>query len=241
MIPKIAVASAVLLFALSAAGAAQQPSCPNPQSPRNLNPQTTPSPYDQTAKQSIVDWAPPAQTVQYRARRDCAPQTLRVCGQHYHFPVENRQECDGEARPSDKAGGEVKTGDRIEIHTVYAAKVHPFNDCDPVTLDCCEAGPFVVLAWSATVIAGSEGAPIAPLTWPPIVPPTGRPLAEWSGSTTNADRYPGECKPPAEWSFRLGCAFRVSDTQLKPLKYPKPARDLQPCNRLSRDLTRVEP
>ena len=56
-----------------------------------------------------------------------------------------------------------------------------------------------------------------------------------------ADRYPGECKPPAQWSFRLGCDFRVSEAQLQPLKHPDPARGLQPCNRLSRDLTRVMP
>src|SRR3954447_22788080 len=126
-IPRPAIWGAVLLLALAAPGAAQQPSCPNPQSPRNLNPQSTPQPYDQTSKQSIVDWTPPAKTVQYRARPDCAPQTLRICGQHYHFPVENQQGCDGEVRRPEKAEEEVQTGDRIEIHTVYAAKVRPFN------------------------------------------------------------------------------------------------------------------
>jgi hypothetical protein len=234
VILKTAVSSAALLLVLSVPGAAQQPSCPNPQSPRNLNPQATPSPYDQRSQQSIVAWSPPAKTVQYRARPNCAPQTLRFCGQHYHSPVENTQGCRGEVRPAETAAGvEVKPGDLVEIHTVYAARVHPFDDCDPVTLECCEAGPFVVLAYSATVTRGGPEEP--------IVPPTGRPLAEWSGSTTNADRYPGECKPPAQWSFRLGCDFRVSEGQLKALKHPDPARGLQPCNRLSRDLTQVVP
>jgi len=230
---KSAGVGAVLLLALAAPGAAQQPSCPNPQSPRNLDPAAVPSVYDQTSRQSIVEWLPPATSVQYRARPGCAPQILQLCGQHYHAPIENTQGCQGEPKEPGKAGGEVKPGDRVEIHTVYASRVHPFSGCDPVTLDCCEAGPFVVLAYSATVTAGGQAEP--------IVPPTGRPLAEWSGSTTNADRYPGECKPPAQWSFRLGCDFKVSEAQLKPLKHPDPARGLQPCNRLSRDLTRVVP
>jgi hypothetical protein len=229
---KPAVGSAVLLLALVAPGAAQQPSCPNPQSPRDLNPRTHPSLYDQTSRQSIAEWLPPADSVQYRARPGCAPQRLLRCGQHYHYPIENTQGCPGEAPRAGTAGGEVKPGDRVEVHTVFSSKVRSGN-CDPVTLDCCEEGPFLVLAWSATVTAGGQAVP--------IVPPTGRPLAEWSGSTTNADQVPGECKPAAQWSFRLGCGFRVSEAQLKELKHPDPARGLQPCNRLSRDLTRVMP
>src|SRR5262249_10298282 len=103
--------SAALLLALAAPGAAQQPSCPNPQSPRALNRATVPPLYDQTSRQSIVEWLPPAQTVQYRARPGCAPQTLRFCGQHYHWPVENIQGCPGEPKEPGKAGAEVKPED----------------------------------------------------------------------------------------------------------------------------------
>jgi hypothetical protein len=224
----------VLLLALSIPAAAQQPNCPNPQSPRDLNPATVPLPYDLTSRQSIVDWVPPAKEVQYRARRDCAPQTLHYCGQHFHAPVENLQGCKGEPKirlTTDEVAKEVKPGDLVEIHTVYAAKVRPFADCDPVTLSCCEEGPFLVIAYSATVTAGGKEEP--------IVAPNARPYAEWSGSTTNDDNKPGECKPPAQWSFRMGCDFTVSEGQLKALQHPDPARPLQACNRLSRDLTRV--
>jgi len=225
---KTAVWSAVLLLAVSWPGTAQQPSCPNPQSPRNLDP-ATPSLYDLTSKKSIAEWTSPATSIQYYARPGCVPQTLQRCGQHYHAPVENTQGCGGEA--SVRTGEEVRPGDRVEVHTVFASKVKPDN-CDPTTLGCCEEGPFVVLAYSATVTQGGEATP--------IVPPSGRPLAEWSGSTTNADSKPGECKPPAQWSFRLGCDFKISEAQLKTLKHPDPARGVQPCNRLSRDLTKVE-
>jgi hypothetical protein len=219
---KTAVWSAVLLLAVSLPGTAQpQPSCPNPQSPRNLNPSSS-SLYDRTSRNSIVQWTPPATSVQYYARPGCTPQRLVRCGQHYHAPVENTQGCLGE------------TGQGwVEIHTVFAAELSSNPDCDPVTLDCCKTGPFVVLAYSARVTPGGVATP--------IVPPGGRPLAEWSGSTTNADNPPGECKPPAEWSFRLGCGFTVSAKQLESLKHPDPARPLQACNRLSRDLTRVVP
>ena len=217
---KSVVSSAVLLLAVSSPGIAQQPSCPNPQSPRNLNP-TNPSLYDMTSKNSIVQWTPPAASVQYFARPGCAPQRLVRCGQHYHAPVENTQGCQGE------------TGHGwVEIHTVFAAEVNS-GSCDPVTLECCKTGPFVVLAYSAKVTPGGVATP--------IVPPGGRPLAEWSGSTTNADTIFGECKPSAQWSFRLGCGFTVSAKQLEALKHPDPARPLQPCHRLSRDLTRVVP
>ena len=53
------------------------------------------------------------------------------------------------------AGAEVKPGDFVEIHTAYAAKVRP-KDCNPETLECCEAGPFVVLAYSAKVTSGGQ-------------------------------------------------------------------------------------
>ena len=217
---KTAVWSAVLLLAVALPGAAQQPSCPNPQSPRKLDPSNH-SLYDVTSKNSIVKWSPPASSIQYYARPGCAPQTLQRCGQHYHAPVENTQGCPGETGPG-----------WVEVHTVFAAEVSSGN-CDPVTLDCCKKGPFVVLAYSARVTPGGVATP--------IVPPGGRPLAEWSGSTTNADMIFGECKPPAEWSFRLDCGFTVSEEQLKSLKHPDPARPLQPCHRLSRDLTKVVP
>lgn len=230
-IARVACLGGSLLVALAAAGTGQQPSCPNPQTPRNLDPKVS-GLYDKVTRSSIVNWAPPAQSVEYRARPECAPQKLLRCGQHYHFPVENTQGCQGEARSRNaaRAAAEPQPGDLVEVHTVFASKVRA-SGCDPVTLDCCEKGPFLVLAYAAKVTAGGAAVP--------IVPPTGRPLAEWSGSTTNEDAVPGECKPPAEWSFRLRCDFTINQAQLRELKHPDPARPLQPCDRLSRDLAHV--
>jgi hypothetical protein len=93
-------------------------------------------------------------------------------------------------------------------------------------------GPFLVRAFNAKVTAGGSG---------PIEPPPGRPLAEWSGSTTCPDCAPGICKAAAQWSFRLGCGFELGIEQLRRFRHPHEARGLQTGYRLSHDLTLVTP
>jgi hypothetical protein len=224
---KTALGSAALALALPLCAAAQQPACPNPQSPRNLDPRVN-GVYDQTRTWSIVAWTSPAQSIQYRARQGCSGQTLQRCSEHYHYPVENTQGCSGELAKSTKPG--VAPGDRVEIHLAFSPQVG--TNCDRRTLDCCQGEPKVVIAYSATVKTGGNPAL-------PIAPPRGGQLAEWSGSATDPDNPLGECKAPAQWSFHLGCTYQIGQAQLNPLGAPKPARGLQPCNRLSRDLARV--
>jgi hypothetical protein len=230
---KTLVLLAVSLAVLGSPAAAEGPTCPNPQSPRNIDLKSRPSPYFLTSNNSIVSDATPESLV-YLARSGGPGQKLLRCGQHYHYPIENRQGCpSGVASPKGAVSAEpgpVKPGDWIEIHTVYAAKVKS-GDCDPETLECCEEGPFLVRAFEAKVTRGGRGGA--------IVPPPGRPLAEWDGSTTGGEKEPGECKPAALWSFRLGCSFRVSEEQVKAFHHHDPARPLQPADRVSRDLTLV--
>jgi hypothetical protein len=230
---KTFVLLAALVF-LGAPLAAEGPTCSNPQSPRNLDIKSHPSLYFLTSNNSIVSDATPESLV-YLPRSGGPGQKLLRCGQHYHHPSENRQGCPGETAPPPPCTGSgepgpVKPGDWIEVHTVYAAKVKS-GDCDPETLQCCEEGPFLVRAFEAKVTRGGRGGA--------IVPPPGRPLAEWSGSTTGREKEPCECKPAALWSFRLGCGFRVSEEQLKAFHHHDPARSLQPADRVSRDLTLV--
>ncbi len=59
------------------------------------------------------------------------------------------------------------------------------------------------------------------------------------GSTTGLEKKFCECKAAAQWSFRLGCDFTVSQGQLGRFRGYDPARPLQPENRLSRDLALV--
>jgi hypothetical protein len=99
----------------------------------------------------------------------------------------------------------------------------------PESLDCCK-GTVLVRAFAARVTAG--GSPTV------IVPPSGRPLAEWSGSATG-DSPGGECKSAAQWSFHLGCNFTVSQVQLASFAHADPARPIPPPARLSDDLTLV--
>jgi hypothetical protein len=167
-------------------------------------------------------------SIEYTPRAGGNPTTLSRCGQHYHLPIEAPQGCKGEITP----GKKPQPGNWVEIHTVYASKVG-HDKCNPETLECCEAGPFVVRAFAAQVTAKG--------TDEPIVPPPGLPLAEWSGSTTGADKEPEQCKPAAQWSFRLGCDFTVSEAQLGHFKHADPARPVQPAARLSKDLTLVTP
>ena len=75
----------------------------------------------------------------------------------------------------------------------------------------------------------------------PIEPPSGGPLAEWTGSTTGPNETPGQCKPEAQWSFRLGCGFTLSAGQLSGFDHAHAARGLQAGYRASQDLTLVNP
>jgi hypothetical protein len=222
----------LVLFAVSPAGAGDDGYCPNAQSPRDLDRSVQPSLYALAGPSSFLTQTSD-QEVTYAPRVGGPPMVLHRCGQHYHFPIENPQGCKGE---TEAKGGEAKgpppPGSWVEVHTVFAAVVRT-GQCDPETLDCCEKGPFVVRAFTARVTAGGKPAPIEP--------PPGRPLAEWSGSTTGPDRTPDECKPAALWSFRLGCDFTVSEGQLGRFHHVDPARPVQTGNRLSRDLTMIGP
>lgn len=227
-----AISAALIATALSLPAAAQESQCCTPQSPRVIDRQATPSPYNGTYSTSIVAEQTDPNVIAYLARAGVTSQTLSRCGQHYHFPIETPQGCPGEIPATDEAAEKPKPGQWVEFHTVYATKVRP-SGCDPETLDCCEAGPFVVRAFAAKVTAGGMPGP--------ILLPTGRPLAEWTGSTTGKEAVPNECKPEANWSFRLGCDFTVSEAQLSLFRHVDPARPLQPADRLSRDLTLVPP
>jgi len=228
--------AAVVLLAAAAAGADQAPACANGQSPRNVDRRADPSPYQLTGHTSFIGRTEPGSLV-YLPRPGGEPQTLYRCGQHYHFPIETPQGCRGETPEASTKAASTKAappppGSRIEIHTVYAANRAAPPGCDPETLGCCTDPPFLVRAFSATVSERGEG---------PIEPPAGRPLAEWSGSTTGPESAPGECKPPALWSLRLGCGFTVGTAQLEQFKHADPARPVQHGERLSRDLTLVRP
>src|SRR5256885_305953 len=77
---------------------AEGPTCPNPQSPRNVDPRSRPSPYFLTSNNSIVSDATPESLV-YLPRSGGPGQRLLRCGQHYHHPSENRQGCQREIAP----------------------------------------------------------------------------------------------------------------------------------------------
>lgn len=223
-----AVLSFTTLAAALPAAAAEGPVCLDGQSPRLVDPRAEPSPYQLVGVDSFLARADDETTV-YLPRPGGPEVTLHRCGQHYHFPIENPQGCGGET--GEYGEGKPGPGSRIEIHTVYAANDEHPRDCDPETLACCTTGPFLVRAFSATIAErGGDG---------PISPPAGRPLAEWSGSTTGAESRPGECKPAAQWSLRLGCGFTVSAAQVERFHHVDPARPVQQGERLSRDLTLV--
>jgi hypothetical protein len=242
-----ACAAALLLLAVVGAPASAAefaPACSNAQSPRDVVAQ-----IDGQSGRSIVE-AVDAERVIYTPRDGGESRKLSRCGQHYHFPIENHQRCAGEIAAPEELGrhatmggddghaGNPGPGDVVEVHTVFAARVDPNHCpsagdcCDPESLDCCKEGPFVVRAFNATVTAGGEPGPIET--------PPGRPLAEWSGSTTGLDREPRECKPAAQWSFRLGCGFELTEGQLRAF-HPHAARGLQTGYRVSNDLTLVTP
>ncbi len=229
-IPK-AVSAVLIAAALSLPAAAQQLPCNIPQTPRNIDPKASPSPYYGTYTTSFVEQTVADELV-YEPRQGVTSYRLQRCGQHYHFPIEHPQGCQGEIPATGEAAEKPRPGQWVEVHTVYAARALPCG-CDPETLDCCLLPPFVVRAFAAKVTAG--GVP------GPIPPPTGYPLAEYTGSTSGEEAGPDECKPEANWSFRLSCGFTVSEAQLNLFHHVDPARPLQPADRLSRDLTLVEP
>lgn len=235
------LAAGLLLAAAPAWGGEEGAYCPNAQSPRELDRGARPSPYELTSQSSIVGRVEPGSIV-YLPRVGGETVTLYRCGQHYHRPIENLQGCPGEkattggedeAAEAAEAAGPPPPGTWVEIHTVYAANQNAPAGCDPETLSCCTDPPFLVRAFNATVTPRGEPGP--------IVPPDGRPLAEWSGSTTGAEDEENECKPAALWSFRLGCGFTVSQAQLGQFRHADPARPVQRGTRLSRDLTLVSP
>jgi hypothetical protein len=213
--------AALLLTSLAARGAVAprcEPLCPVPQSPRNISPGL----FNIAGSRSVVAVAPDEASLVYTyfCDREMKTVTLHKCGRHYHCPIENVQGCARDTGPL-VCTVEPQPGQWIEVHTVYAATVR--QGCDPQTLDCCETGPFVVRAFSATVDPQGSG-------------PRRGPLAEWSGSDTAPDT---ECRTtPAQWSFELGCDFKITPTQLTGLK-AKPAQKLQGGLRVSKDLTLV--
>src|SRR5262249_41541260 len=147
------------------AGEKPAPACAN-QSPRVLQ-------GGVPASKSIVSKGP-NDTIVYTPRGGGKPETLRRCGQHYHYPIENLQPLGpGQPTPGTE-GGKPAAGDWVEVHTVYALKLNP-EPCDPETLQCCLVGPFVVLGYHAKVTAGAGGkeSGSVPVQWK-------LPAAEWT-------------------------------------------------------------
>lgn len=239
--PSVLLSSVLALCAL-AAHAAEAPACRN-QSPRNINPHASPPPFDGTSTESIVrhnDFT----TVVYRPRGGGREQTLHLCGMHYHRAPENDQGCrKAGSRPETAGGGAARAGDLVELHYAYAASIKT-EGCDFRHLDCCVDMPYLVYAEQVNVVDPSDPAASGPHRWRL---PGGRPqpqrFAEWTGSTTGPDKQPGECKPEAQWSFRLDCGTMIDPLTLAILFGPEgqDARPLQTGDRLSRDLFLVTP
>lgn len=231
------VAATLLFVAAVAMQGNSQTTCPVPQSPRDINPKPFPGVYNGTPPSrpdSVVTDIVGAATIKYQG------QTLHRCDQHYHVPVENTQGCQGEKTGTPPPKGEVPPeGQWIEVHTVYAAEVNPKPECaDGLdhALECCAKPPIVVRGFSAKV--APDGGNVPPGT--PIIPPLGRPLAEWSGSNTGPDKVPNECKPiAAQWSSLLNCGIEVTQSQLRVYPYAHGAREVQSGDRVSKDLTLV--
>ncbi|HZS28233.1 MAG TPA: hypothetical protein VFB76_13470 [Candidatus Angelobacter sp.] len=216
-----------------------QSACIN-QSPRNVKYQpptegAPPAPgldYNFWSTAPVVDTSKPPATIEYQG------QTLRVCDQHYHVPVENIQGCPHETEGKPPEPGKLpEAGQWIEVHTVYALEVDPNCGSTDNNLTCCKMPPFVVRGFSAEVTerSGTTSSSV-PLI---ITPKNTRPLVEWSGSNTGPDDSTG-CKPlPAQWNFNLGCQFTVPKDELAGFKKAHDARQPQPPNRVSPDMTLV--
>ena len=139
---------ALLLFL--ARGYAQQSPCPVPQSPRIVNTgQESGVEYNFVSTRPLITEPVAAETIKFRG------QTLYRCDQHYHVPVETPQgipqEQIGLPQPN---GTPPRTGQWVEVHTVYAAgrssapACRDFLDHDLV---CCTQQPVVVRGFSAKV------------------------------------------------------------------------------------------
>lgn len=228
-----------LVLTISAVRSYSQSACIN-QSPRNVKYQpptegAPPAPgldYNFWSTVPVVDTSNVPSEVRYQG------QTLRVCDQHYHVPVENVQGCTGEKEGvPPQPGKPPDVGQWIEVHTVYAAEVDPNCKGPDNNLTCCQKPPFVVRGFSAKVSPQKSGAFSVPVI---ITPENTRPLVEWSGSNTSPDDSTG-CKPlPAQWSFNLGCQFEVPQNELNPNIFKAHgARPVQPPNRVSPDMTLV--
>lgn len=221
-----AVALAVTCLCLPAEAETEEPTCAKSQSPRRLED------YSRQPTFSVGRSPDSAAAVIYTQRCDGRKWTLERCGQHYHCQVENVQpECGQHGARG--TCSKPTPGDWVEIHTVYSTNVG--TDCDPESLACCQSlepgDPVLVIGYHAKVTG--EGPPLQPFPMP-----WGFPTASWSGSTTGT-KPPVDCKPPAQWSFILGCDFTVTGKQLDLFAHMDQARRLQ--TQLSNDLTREPP
>ncbi len=222
--------AACLLLPARGSAAVQLNCCTIPQTPRVLDAQH----WNYTSNTPLVTKVSDT-SISYVPRAGVKPLVLNRCSQHYHCGIENVQACPKE--PKETNGGTTsvclppRVGDLIEIHTAYHAG--PLRTPTPEDLSGCTDGPIVVVGYHTKVVEGSQ---------PPGIPVYfGPSRAEWSGSTTNEDKVPNECKPAVFWSFTLDCSFTVPiDVLRRAFTHPDALRGLQPADRLSHDLTHVE-
>jgi len=250
---KAACLGATLLLAAVMARAEMPVPCPPkdppypPQSPRIVNPHAWPGVYNGHRAESFVTFiSVSGEEITYKDQYK--DHHLSLCDQHFHIPVENEQ-CAAESPPPGCANERQIFDPKkpvprqwIEVHTVYAANADA-KECRSNRLDndlaCCKTGPIVVRGFSAEVTAGDGNVRGGGGADKPLIPPVGRPLAEWSGSNTGPDKPPDSCKPvAAQWSFLLNRGLTVGQRQLKDKK-PHGARGVQSDDRLSRDLALV--
>jgi len=228
-------ALSIVPLLLATLACAQESPCPIPQSPRNVNTNREKGvEYNFVSTKPLITDAKEPETIKFRG------QTLYRCDQHYHVPVENTQGCANEQNGKPPEHGVPPPDQWIEVHTVYAAGVSDEEKCKDRldhNLECCTKPPFVVSGFSAKV--AGDGQP----SHKPITPPTGTLFAEWSGSNTGPDKpNEGGCKPiAAQWSFLMGCEFKVAQSQLEVFHEAHGSRPVQSCNRISNDLALVGP
>ena len=208
---------------------ASETCCNHPQSPRSL----TGADWNYTSTVSTV-LRQSDDSVRY-APRAGVQEVLHRCSQHYHCRIENVQGCAKEsaapAAGQSACPARPVVGSWVEVHTVY--HLGPTVTPTPEGLEQCDPATLVVVGYQAQVTT-------APVT-SPIPVHFELPAAEWTGSSTGVDKPPPpECKVAAFWRFALGCNFRLSEQQLvKFFMHPEEAREIQPPNRRSRDLTHI--